>query len=70
MKVESNTEVDKTVTIDKLLADIYQFIEELEQQVKNNTYPLKQQVTQVGNVASSRDSAKRIAQRANRIVGD
>ncbi|GET40790.1 hypothetical protein [Microseira wollei] len=55
MKAEPNAEVDKTVTIDKLLADIYQFIEELEQQVKNNTYPLKQQVTQVGNIASSRD---------------
>ena len=58
MKVEPDTEVDKTVTIDKLLADLYQFIEELEQQVKNNTYPLKQQVTPVGNVASSRDSAQ------------
>ncbi|MFB2983336.1 hypothetical protein [Microseira sp. BLCC-F43] len=58
MKVEPDTEVDKTVTIDKLLADLYQFIEELEQQVKNNTYPLKQQVTPVGNLASSRDSAQ------------
>ena len=53
MKVEPDTEVDKTVTIEKLLADIYQFIEELEQQVKNNTYPLKPQVTQLSNVASS-----------------
>ena len=70
MKVESSTEVTQTVTVDKLLADIYLFIEELEQQVKNNTYPLKQQVTQVSNVASSCDSTKEIAQMANSIVSD
>ncbi len=70
MKVEPSTEVTQTVTVDKLLADLYLFIEELEQQVKNNTYPLKQQVTQVGNVASSCDSMKQIAQRANSIVSE
>ena len=58
MKAEPDTEVSQTVTIDKLLADLYVFIEELEQQVKNNTYPLKPPVTPVGNVATSRDSAK------------
>jgi uncharacterized membrane protein len=42
MNIDPDTKVDKTVTIDQLLKEVYRFVEELEQQVKENLHRLKE----------------------------
>lgn len=42
MNIDSGINIEKTVMIDQLLKELYRFVEELEQQVREET----QQVTQ------------------------
>lgn len=48
MSVKQNSEADKTIEINKMLTELNRFIEELERQVRSNTYPIKQAIAPAG----------------------
>ncbi len=44
MNIDSGIKVEKAVMIDRLLKELYRFVEELEQQVREETQHITQEV--------------------------
>lgn len=44
MKIDPGIKVEKTEVINKLIEEVYLFVEELEQQVRKDLYGLKQEI--------------------------
>jgi hypothetical protein len=44
MNIDSGINIEKTVLIDQLLKELYHFVEELEQQVREETQQVTQEV--------------------------